>query len=194
MITGHIGVAAAAKSGAREIPLWVLMLATLWLDVVFIPLLLLGVEEIESRPGTDGGYGDVIIQADYTHSFVGAIVLSIAFGVVTARWWGARAGFILIGIAFSHWVLDLIVHHPDMPFLPGNAGDLPRFGLGLWDVPAFTAVIELLLLAVGAWFYWRAAREVTAGGDARLQARANLLGALMLAFGVLVLLSDVFFG
>jgi hypothetical protein len=194
MITGHIGVAAAAKSQSRDIPLWVLMLATFWLDIVFVPLLALGVEDIESRPGTDGGYGDVLIHADWTHSFIGAIALSIAFGVVAARWWGGRAGFILIGISFSHWVLDLIVHHADMPFTPGNAGGLPRFGLGLWDFPAATIVIELMLLVAGAWLYWRSAREVTAGRDSRLQMRANLLGALMLVFGVVVLLTDVYIG
>jgi hypothetical protein len=194
MITGHLGVAAAAKSPARDVPLWVLMLATLWLDVVFVPLLLLGVEEIDDLPGTDGGYGNVLIHADYTHSFIGAVLLSIVFGIVAARWWGGRAGFILIGIAFSHWVLDLIVHHADMPFMPGNAGDLPRFGLGLWDVPWLTAILELILLVAGVWVYWRAAREVTAGREATVQMRAHLLAGLMLVFGGGVLLTDVYIG
>jgi len=194
MITGHIGLAAGMKAQSRQIPLWGLMLATFWLDIVFLPLLLLGVEEITDKPGTDGGYGNAIIQADYTHSFIGAILLSVIFGVVAARWWGGQAGLVLTGVAFSHWVLDLIVHHPDMPFMPGNAGNLPRFGLGLWDAPWLSAVVEAILLAAGALLYWRAARDVTAGRSAALQTRANLLGALMLVFGVLVLLTDVFIG
>ena len=192
MITGHLGVAAGFKAQSREVPLWVLMLATLWLDIVFLPLWLLGVEGIEDRPGTDGGYGDVIIHADYSHSFGGAILLAVVFGIVAARWWGGRAGLVLMGVVFSHWFLDLIVHHADMPFMPGNAGSLPRFGLGLWSSPVATMVLELLLLAAGAWFYWRAAREVAAR-DARLLTRANLLGGLMLAFGLLVLITDVTF-
>ena len=55
VITGHYGLAAGAKSLDHRAPLWSLMLATLWLDVVFIPLFLLGIETIETLPG--GGYG-----------------------------------------------------------------------------------------------------------------------------------------
>ena len=42
MITGHFGLAAGAKAADPRTPLWSLMLAAVWLDVVFIPLLLLG--------------------------------------------------------------------------------------------------------------------------------------------------------
>ena len=51
-------------------PLWSLMLATVWLDVLFIPLLLLNIETIDTLPG--GGYGNRVIHADYTHSLLGA--------------------------------------------------------------------------------------------------------------------------
>ncbi len=64
VIVGHYGLAAGAKSVDRRAPLWSLMLATQWLDVVFIPLFLLGIETIETLP--QGGYGDVVIHADYT--------------------------------------------------------------------------------------------------------------------------------
>ena len=64
MIAGHFGFAAAVKSRERQVPLWALMLATQWLDVVFVPLLLLGVETLTPVPGTRGGYGEVIIHAD----------------------------------------------------------------------------------------------------------------------------------
>ena len=73
VITGHYALAAGAKSVDHRAPLWSLMLATQWLDVVFIPLFLLGVETIETLPG--GGYGKVVIHADYTHSLIGALVL-----------------------------------------------------------------------------------------------------------------------
>ena len=40
-------------------------------------------------------------------------------------------GAVVCAIAvLSHWVLDLIVHHPDLPLLPGAEG---RYGLGLWS-------------------------------------------------------------
>jgi hypothetical protein len=49
VIAGHFGFAALVKAKERETPLWALMLATQWLDVVFVPLFILGVERIESR-------------------------------------------------------------------------------------------------------------------------------------------------
>ena len=83
VITGLYGLAAGAKALDHRAPLWSLMWATQWLDVVFIPLFLLGIETIETLPG--GGYGTVVIHADYTHSLIGALVLSAAFGAVA--WW-----------------------------------------------------------------------------------------------------------
>ena len=42
MIAGHFGLAAAVKSHERQAPLWALMLATVWLDIIFVPLFLMG--------------------------------------------------------------------------------------------------------------------------------------------------------
>ena len=88
MIAGHFGFAAGVKAKERSAPLWALMLATQWLDVVFVPLFLTGVETIEKAPDATGPYGADIIHANYTHSLFGAIVLSLVFGFV-AR---SRAG------------------------------------------------------------------------------------------------------
>ena len=131
MIAGHFGLAAGVKGRQRQVPLWALMLATVWLDIVFAPLLAAGVETIENVPGTSGGYGKAIIHADWTHSLVGALVLATLFGLVAARPWGRLAGAVLGAVVFSHWLLDLVVHRGDLPILPGNAGDLPRLGFGL---------------------------------------------------------------
>jgi hypothetical protein len=38
MIAGHFGLAAGVKGRERQVPLWALMLATVWLDLVFAPL------------------------------------------------------------------------------------------------------------------------------------------------------------
>jgi hypothetical protein len=169
-------------------PLWALMLATVWLDVVFAPLLAAGVERIENVPGTSGGYGKAIIHADYTHSLLGALILAALFGLVAGRPWGRRTGMVLGAVVFSHWLLDLVVHRGDLPILPGNLGHLPRLGLGLWKLPAVSIGVELALVVAGAWLYWRAATATArAAGDRR---RANLLGALVLAAGVLTLVLD----
>lgn len=185
MIAGHFGFAAGVKAKAPAVPLWALMLACQWLDVVFVALYAAGVEGLEPIPGA-GAYGGVIIHADYTHSLVGAALLSALFGLVAAIRYGRRSGVILGLVAMSHWLLDLIVHRPDMPILPGAGGALPRLGFGLWRYPAYSAVLELAIVVVGSWMYWQAARRV-AGADVTFARRANLCGSAVLVAGVLTL-------
>jgi membrane-bound metal-dependent hydrolase YbcI (DUF457 family) len=189
MITGHFGLAAGVKASERFVPLWALMLATVWLDILFIPLLAAGVESIDDYPGTDGGYGDVVIHADWTHSLVGAAAISIVSGWLMTRWWGRRGGVVIGAVVFSHWILDLIVHREDMPIFPGNAGDI-RVGFGLWEFKWVSALVEAAILLIGAFLYWRAATETerAAGVTAR---RANLVTALIVLSGAVVLALDV---
>ena len=92
-------------------------------------------------------------------------------------------------VSASHWVLDLVVHRPDMPVLPANFGHLPYLGFGLWNHPQAAACVELVLVIAGAFMYWRAATDVSikAGMNGRL---ALLSAAMIAAFGLLVLFMD----
>jgi hypothetical protein len=68
------------------------MLACQWLDVVFVVLFSAGLEGLEPIQGAaKGAYGAVIIHADYSHSLVGAALLSIGFGAAAAFRYGERA-------------------------------------------------------------------------------------------------------
>lgn len=160
MMAGHFGLAAAVKSRQPLLPLWSLMLATQLLDILFVPLLVLGVESIEELPGKSLGpasYGAALIHAEYTHSLVGALTIAMVAGIVVSRWWGRRAGLVIGAVVFSHWLLDLLVHRADLPILPGNAGTLPLLGLGLWNAPVVTLIIEATLILAGTALYARAA-------------------------------------
>ena len=117
MIAGHFGFAAAVKSRETATPLWALMLAAVWPDIVFIPLFFGGIETLHKVAGA-GSYGGNVIHADYTHSLVGAALLSIAFGIPAAWGWGARSGIVVGLVSISHWLLDLVVHRGDLPLLP----------------------------------------------------------------------------
>jgi hypothetical protein len=186
VIAGHFGFAALVKSREPTAPLWALMLATVWLDWIFAPLLALHLEYMEP---VHPGYGGLIIHADYTHSILGALLLAAILGLAFLPRWGRRVSTVIALVVMSHWVLDLIVHRPDMPILPGNAGDLPRFGFGLWTQPEASAVLELLLVAIGSLMYWRAAKRVSVDAG-RSGAWAGVCGGLMAAFGILVLYLD----
>ena len=186
MITGHFALAAGAKSTGSGAPLWSLMLATMWLDVVFTPLYLAGVETLDTPPG--GGYGTSVIHADYTHSLLGALILSAVFGALGGWRWGRRAGVVLGAVAFSHWVLDLVVHRADLPLLPGNLGGLPLLGFGLWRVPVASILLEAVLLVGGVLLYWRAASRTSTSATSRVTPAG--VSAALLASGVVVLVLD----
>jgi hypothetical protein len=158
MVPGHFGLAAGVKSQVPSAPLWALMLATHWLDVFFVPLFLLGIETITPiNPATPNAYGGGVIHAIYTHSLVGALVLSALAGGFAWLRWGRPVGLTIGLVAFSHWLLDLIVHYPDLPILPGNIGNLPLLGFGLWGLPTVAAFVELALVLGGAYLYYRSA-------------------------------------
>lgn len=189
MIAGHFGLAAAIKAKEPSTPLWALMLATAWLDVVFVPLFIGHIETIEPAAGATTSYGGGIIHANYTHSLVGAIVLAAVFGAVSWRIWNRRVAMVLALVVFSHWILDLLVHRMDLPILPGNALGLPTLGLGLWQLPNVSAIVELLLVLVGVVLYWRAARD-TERTSQQSALWGNISAATLALSGLLVLFLD----
>lgn len=191
MIAGHFGLAAAVKARVPAAPLWGLMLASVWLDIVFTPLFLTHVETMEPFGGrVTTTYGGAIIHADWTHSLLGALIIAATFGLVCAIPWGRRLGLVMGLVVLSHWLLDLPMHHHDMPLLPGNAGALPRLGFGLWSFPAYAALLELAFLVAGAWLYWRAALACATRHAAPRQ-RAHLVAAAMALSGIVTLALNV---
>jgi hypothetical protein len=148
-----------------------------------------GIETVQKVGDAHGGYGALLIHADYTHSFIGMAVLSTVLGCLCGLFWGRRSGIVIGLVAASHWFLDLFVHRTDLPILPGNIGNLPTFGFGLWRYPSVSAVIELALVLGGAWLYWRAANRVAATAG-KGQRAAAISAALIAIFGVLVLWMD----
>jgi hypothetical protein len=191
MTAGHFGLAAVIKSKEIKVPLWALMLSTYLLDVIFIVLAAFGIESFAPVDPAHPAYGQVVIHAYYTHSLVGAFVIAAIAGGL-ARWaWGHRAGWVIGAMVFSHWILDLIVHRPDLPILPANVGNLPLLGFGLWQVPAASAVVELGLAIGGAYLYYRSAKHSPAEASDPRHLRALLASGVTGVLVVLLLAADV---
>lgn len=89
MFMGHYGVSFAAKSAGRQIPLWVLFIAVQFLDVLWGPFVLAGVEKLRIVPGITASLPLDLYYMPYTHSLEAAAVWSgvavVAFGLVTRR-------------------------------------------------------------------------------------------------------------
>ena len=53
MFVGHYGVSFAAQRTKPDVPLWVLFLAVQLLDILWAPLVLLGIEKVRIVPGNN---------------------------------------------------------------------------------------------------------------------------------------------
>lgn len=154
MFVGHYGVSFAAKRADRTIPLWVLFIAVQLLDVIWAPLILLGVEKVRIVPGITASNPLDLYYMPYTHGLLAAIAWSIVGGVVYSLFFRPTAvrSSLIVGLAvFSHWVLDFIVHRPDLPLYDNSM----KVGLGLWNHPALALALEMLLLFGGIWLFFR---------------------------------------
>jgi hypothetical protein len=163
-------------------------------DVIFIFLFAAGIESLTQVDPANPHYGGALIQAYYTHSLVGAILIAAVTGWLASRLWGKRGGMVIAAVIFSHWILDLLVHRPDLPILPGNADNLPLLGLGLWEFPVVSAILELILVLGGAYLYYCSATQlpIPAKGDRSSQRRRVLTASLVTAgLLLLLLISDV---
>lgn len=158
MTAGHFAVATGVKGLAPRIPLWALMVATYLLDFAFIVLVGFGRESFSPLDATHPAYGQVTIHAPYSHSLIGAALLASMAALTARRSWGPNARLVMAGVVLSHWLLDLVVHRPDLAVLPANAGSLPLLGLGLWRAPTASALVEVGLCLGGTWLYLRQAR------------------------------------
>ncbi len=154
MFIGHYGPALAAKPLEKTIPLWLLFVAVQWMDFCWAVLVLLGVEKARVVPGfTEGSALDLYFMP-FTHGLLGAATLSLLFGLAGAlvlRQGKGLAIAVLAGAVFSHWLLDFIVHVPDLPLV----GDHMKVGLGLWRHVGLSLPLELVFLGVGAIIYAR---------------------------------------
>ncbi|HEU5299248.1 MAG TPA: metal-dependent hydrolase, partial [bacterium] len=133
MFLGHYAVAMGAKRAAPAIGLGTLILAAQWADLLWPVLLLAGVERVEIVPGITALSPFDFVHYPITHSLLGIAVWGALFGLLYVRRSKApRLGWILGLTVVSHWVLDFLVHRPDLPLAPGAM----RVGLGLWNLPA----------------------------------------------------------
>jgi hypothetical protein len=136
---GHFGAGLAWKKTAPRVSLGTLFLAAQFIDLLWPTLLLVGVERVQITPGAKGP-PLTFTHYPLSHSLLMVVVWAALFGVVYQFVRRYRAGALVCALAvLSHWVLDLIVHHPDLPLYPGGG---PQLGFGLWDSLGATLVLK----------------------------------------------------
>src|SRR4051812_48700065 len=145
---GHFGLALGAKKSAPAVSLGTLFLACQFADLLWPTLVLFGIERVEVQPGATLMTPLDFVAYPYSHSLLALTVWGVLFGAIymAVRQSTLVAAVTLGLLVLCHWVLDVVVHRPDMPFtITGSR----RAGLGLWNSMAATFAVELTIFTVG---------------------------------------------
>ena len=151
LFIGHFAVGFASKRLAPRTSVAMLILAPLFLDILFPVFVLTGREHARIVPGTTRVMPVDLFDYPWSHSLLMSVVWSIVFGAVHFAFRRDRTVALVLGAGvFSHFILDWVTHRPDMQLYPGSS---TRVGLGLWNSVVGTLVIEGALFIAGVALY-----------------------------------------
>jgi hypothetical protein len=163
MFVGHYAASLALKKLEKRASLGVLFLAVQFVDILFFPLVLLGVERLNIVENFTQSTHFELEYMPYTHGLFASMLWAVA-AYALFRWVILRRNSVALVVAaavFSHWVLDLIVHTPDLPLW--NDASM-KLGFGLWNNAIATFALEGALLVLALWIYMRSTSATTLVG------------------------------
>ena len=153
MFIGHFGIAFAAKRAAPKTSLGTTFVAAQLADLLWPLFLLFGWEHVRITPSSNPFLTLEFTNYPWSHSLLMELVWGVAIGALYFAITRYGRGAVIVALLVpSHWVLDLLVHRPDLPLYPGGG---VRFGLGLWNNPIATVVVEGIVFIVGVAMYAR---------------------------------------
>jgi hypothetical protein len=153
MFIGHLAVALGAKKVAPKTSLGTLIISTQFLDLLWPIFLIFGVEHVRIDPGNTAVTPLDFYDYPISHSLITSVGWSILVGLIYFAIRKYKIGAWVVGAGvFSHWILDVVSHRPDMPIAPGMQ---TYFGLGLWYSRPATMIVEGLMFLAGIILYTR---------------------------------------
>ncbi len=174
MFIGHFGVALAAGTSRKSPSLGTLFVASQLIDLGFFSLMLVGVEKMRFVSGATVMNPMDLYFMPYTHGLIGASVWALGFGagiwLLTRR---TAAAVIGAAVVFSHWLLDLVTHRPDLAMPDGS-----KAGLSLWNHPLIEMPLEIGITLAALWLYGRATEPKRPAGRWSLWWMAAVLLAM----------------
>lgn len=134
------------------LPLLPALLAVQAMEILWVVCNFLGLEYLHTADKVESLADISLIHQPWSHSLPAAFLLSaLAWGGARGLGKSSWAWPLALGV-FSHFVLDLLTHAPDLALLPGI---LPyNLGSGLYQVPT----LALLLETVYGLVIWRMCR------------------------------------
>ncbi|MDG1418635.1 MAG: hypothetical protein P8J78_05850 [Maricaulis sp.] len=153
MFIGHYAPAFVGKTIAKTVPLWVLFAAVQLVDIGWGVFIATGVEHVRIIDGFTASNDFDLYDMPWTHSLLMAAIWAIVAGYV----WSLiarsdkRTGGLVVGAAvFSHWLIDLLVHVPDLALFPGSE---IKLGFGIWNNAPLAIGLELAFILIGMTLY-----------------------------------------
>ena len=148
MYIGHYAVAAALVTLVPASPVTPIAVGVAWPDLVWPVLVVIGRERVTVNRNDPLQRSIRFDSYPFSHSLVLSNLFTLVPAVIVAFLYDS----VLLGVlfwvaAFSHWVLDLVVHLPDLPVL-GFGGNDRTLGFGLWQYPRRAFVIEYVFFAI----------------------------------------------
>jgi len=183
MFIGHYAVGFGLKKVEPKLSLGTLIFGATLLDILFGIFVLTGVEHARIVPGASAAAPFEFYDYPISHSAFGAAVWSFTGFLVYWLWPGKdraqriRPAAVFALAIFSHYVLDVISHTPDMPLLGSGS---PKLGFSLWDSLPATIAVEVALFIVGIVLYLRARRDLRPSAKYGLAALIIILTASFL--------------
>lgn len=182
MFLGHFGAGFAGKKFSKSASLGTYFMAAQWIDLLWPILLLLGIEKVKIEPGISNVTPLNFNYYPFTHSLAAAIIWGVIFGVIYFLIKKNSKTSIILGVfVVSHWVLDFLVHIPDLPIFPGSE---LKVGLGLWNSFTATIILEGLIFGIGVYLYYKVTKTKNKTGT------YSLIG--LVVFLILIYISNLF--
>lgn len=175
MFIGHFAPAMVAATHPKAPGLGTLFVAGQLVDFGFFGLALFGIEKFRITPGMTAMNPLDLYHMPYTHSLLGSGLWAFGFALLIWLFTRSKTGAVIGGlVVLSHWLLDLLVHIPDLTLV----GAPPKLGFRLWNHPAIEMPLELLITFGALAFYVVRTRSTTP----RSKLALVLLAILLLAF------------
>lgn len=155
MFAGHLAAGLALKKTEQRINLGWLFFACLFSDFLLGLFVLFGIEQVHV-PANFADIHYLTFTFPYSHGLLASLLWSLlAFLLVqqlgrTRLKESGRMGLVMALAVFSHFLLDWLVHVPELPLL-GEAS--PKFGLGLWNNLTVALALESGLVLIGLVIY-----------------------------------------
>jgi hypothetical protein len=181
LLAGHYTTAFFAKAASPRTPLWVLLLAAQFVDVLWVLAILTGVEHARLDPSLASNPLD-LYSMPFTHSLAGTLVwAAVAFaGARRVLRLETAAALLVAAVVTSHWFLDLVVHRPDLTLAGGES----RLGFALWNQPLAAYALEVVLVVA----------SVAAAMRTCVSSQSSRRAWLALGLGLVVMQTSASFG